>query len=388
MNRELNRVASGLEPSGIRRFFDIVTTMENAISLGVGEPDFDTPWHIREEGIYSLEKGRTYYTSNAGIIELREAICDYQKRRFDLSYDAENECIVTVGGSEGIDIALRAILNPGDEVLVPEPSFVCYKPCVALAGGQPVTIDLLSENAFKLTPEQVLEKVTDKTKAIILSFPNNPTGAVMTAEELEPIAKIAIEKDLIVISDEIYAELSYGQKHVSIVSFEGMKERTILVSGFSKAYAMTGWRVGYVLAPAYMTEVMKKIHQYAIMCTPITSQYAALEAARHGDQDIEEMARAYDARRHFMVEHFNKMGLTCFEPKGAFYIFPSIQITGMTSETFATQLLMEEEVAVVPGTAFGESGEGFVRCSYAYSIDQLKVAVKRIAKFVERHRKN
>ncbi len=387
MNRELNRVASSIPPSGIRKFFDIVTTMEDAISLGVGEPDFDTPWHIREEGIYSLEKGKTFYTSNAGLFELRDEICKYQKRRFGLDYDYLTESIVTVGGSEGIDVTLRAICNPGDEVLVPEPSFVCYKPCVAFTGATPVPIPLQAKNDFRLTREEVEAYLTPKTKAILISFPSNPTGAFMSKEDLQPIADVAIEHDLLVISDEIYAELTYEGVHTSIAELPGMRERTIVVSGFSKAYAMTGWRVGYVLAPEYIMDVMKKIHQYAIMCSPTTSQYAALEAAKNGDKDIEEMKAAYNQRRRFMVDSFNKMGLTCFEPKGAFYIFPSIQSTGLTSEEFATELLMAEKVAVVPGTAFGDSGEGFIRCSYAYGIDELKIAVERIGRFLE-NRKN
>lgn len=388
MNRELNRIASSLPPSGIRKFFDIVTTMKDAISLGVGEPDFDTPWHIREEGIYSLEKGKTFYTSNAGLIELRQAICDYLNRRFELIYDGENECIVTIGGSEGIDLALRAITNPGDEILIPEPSFVCYKPIVALANGTAIPIPLQVKNEFRLTREEMEQYITDKTKAILISFPTNPTGAIMTKEDLQPIADLAIEKDLIVISDEIYAELTYEGKHVSIASLDGMRERTIIVSGFSKAYAMTGWRIGYAIAPKQFLDVMKIIHQYAIMCSPTMSQYAALEAAKHGDKDIEDMREAYNQRRRLMVENLNRIGLTCFEPKGAFYVFPSIQSTGLTSEEFATQLLMKHKVAVVPGTAFGESGEGFVRCSYATSIDELKIALERIELFVQDINKN
>ncbi len=382
MNRELNRTAVNIPPSGIRKFFDIVTTMKDAISLGVGEPDFDTPWHIREEGIYSLERGRTFYTSNAGLVELRQEICNYLRRRFELDYHHDTEIVVTVGGSEGVDVALRTILNPGDEVLVPEPSFVCYKPCVSLSGGIPVPIALKVENEFRLTREEVETHLTDKTKAIILSFPNNPTGAVMSREDLQAIADVAIEHDLIVISDEIYAELTYSDQHVSIATLEGMRERTIIVSGFSKAYAMTGWRIGYVVAPAQFIDVLKIIHQYAIMCSPTTSQYAALEAAKNGDKDIDEMKVAYDQRRRLMVEYFNNMGLECFEPQGAFYVFPSIQSTGLTSEEFATQLLKSKKVAVVPGTAFGDSGEGFIRCSYAYSVEELKVALERIEEFV------
>lgn len=382
MNRELSRIASSLPPSGIRKFFDIVTTMKDAISLGVGEPDFDTPWHIREEGIYSLEKGKTFYTSNAGLAELRKAICDYLDRKFDLKYDGETECIVTIGGSEGIDLALRAITNPGDEVLIPEPSFVCYKPIVALAGGIAVPIPLQVKNEFRITREEIEAHLTEKTKAILISFPTNPTGAIMTKEDLQPIADLAIEKDLIVISDEIYAELTYEGKHISIASLDGMRERTIIVSGFSKAYAMTGWRIGYTIAPTIFSNVMKIIHQYAIMCSPTMSQYAALEAAKNGDKDIDEMREAYNQRRRFMVSNLNRIGLDCFEPKGAFYVFPSIQSTGLTSEEFATQLLMKHKVAVVPGTAFGESGEGFVRCSYATSIEELKIALERIEAFV------
>ncbi len=387
MNRELNRTAVAIPPSGIRKFFDIVTTMKDAISLGVGEPDFDTPWHIREEGIYSLERGRTFYTSNAGLIELRQEICNYLERRFNLVYDYEKEIVVTVGGSEGVDVALRTILNPGDEVLVPEPSFVCYKPCVALSGGVPIPIALKVENEFRLTREEIEEHLTEKTKAIILSFPNNPTGATMRREDLQAIADIAIERDLIVISDEIYAELTYNEEHVSIATLDGMRERTLIVSGFSKAYAMTGWRLGYVVAPPQFIDVLRIIHQYVIMCSPTTSQYAAVEAAKNGDKDIEEMKVAYNQRRHLMVDYFNRMGLECFEPQGAFYVFPSIKSTGLTSEEFATQLLHAKKVAVVPGTAFGDSGEGFIRCSYAYSIDELKIALERIEEFVLELRK-
>lgn len=383
MHRELNKAAMNIPPSGIRKFFDIVTTMKDAISLGVGEPDFDTPWHIREEGIYSLEKGRTFYTSNAGLFELREEICNYLDRRFEMKYNHLDECIVTVGGSEGIDLVLRAITNPGDEILIPEPSFVCYKPCTAFAGGVPVPIDLKAENEFRITKEQIEEKITPKTKAIILSYPSNPTGGIMEREHLEEIIEVIIKNDIIVISDEIYAELTYGAKHISIATLPGMRERTIVVSGFSKAYAMTGWRIGYAVAPPMFIDVMKKIHQYAIMCSPTTSQYAALEAAKNGDEDIEDMKKEYNKRRHFMVDAFRKMGLDCFEPKGAFYVFPSIQKTGMSSDEFATKLLEEQKVAVVPGTAFGEQGEGFIRCSYAYSIDELKEAVTRIEKFVK-----
>lgn len=382
--KSISNVAKNIPPSGIRKFFDIVVTMKDAISLGVGEPDFDTPWHIREEGIYSLEKGRTFYTSNAGLIELREEICNYQKRRFGLKYNGEDECIVTIGGSEGVDLTLRGLLNPGDEVLIPEPSFVCYKPCVALAGGVPVPVALTEENEFKVTTEILEKHVTDKTKVLLISFPNNPTGATMTKEELLPIAEFAKKHDLYVISDEIYAELTYGEeKHCSISSLPDMKERTIIVSGFSKAYAMTGWRIGYILAPNELIKVFKIIHQYAIMCSPTTSQYAAIEAAKYGDNDIEEMYEAYDSRRRYLVKEFNEIGLKCFEPKGAFYVFPSIKSTGLTSEEFATELLKAKKVAVVPGNAFGDSGEGYIRCSYAYSIDELKLAISRIKEFVE-----
>jgi aminotransferase len=381
---KLSQIATNIPPSGIRRFFDLVTEMDDVISLGVGEPDFDTPWHIREEGIYSLEKGKTFYTANAGMKSLREEISHYLKRKFDLSYDPISEILVTVGGSEGIDLALRAMLNKGDEVLVPEPSFVSYKPCAALAGGVPVSIPLKAENDFRLTAEEIEQYVTDKTKVIIIPFPNNPTGAIMEKEDLEAIVKVILKYDLFVISDEIYAELTYGKKHVSIASIEGMKERTIVINGYSKAYAMTGWRMGYATGPKEIIRPMTIIHQYAIMCTPTTSQYAAIEASKNGDADIEDMKRDYNGRRHVMLEGFANMGLDCFEPLGAFYTFPSIQKTGLTSEEFATRLLHEQRVAVVPGTAFGDSGEGFVRCSYAYSIEDLKMALERIERFVEK----
>lgn len=384
MKDKLSKTASSLPPSGIRKFFDIVTEMKDAISLGVGEPDFDTPWSIREEGIYSLEKGKTFYTSNSGLLELREAICAYQKRRLGLEYDYKEECLVTVGGSEGIDLALRAIINPGDDILIAEPCFVSYQPIVTLAGGNPISIPLQAKNEFRLTPEEIEEKVTPNTKAIMISFPTNPTGAVMRKEHLEAIAEVILKHDLIVISDEIYAELTYGGDHVSIASLPNMRERTIIINGFSKAYAMTGWRMGYVLAPKDVLDVMTIIHQYAIMCTPTTSQYAALEAANNCDDDVDMMKRAYNQRRRLMVEGFRNMGLECFEPEGAFYAFPSIKKTGLTSEEFATQLLYDQEVAVVPGTAFGECGEGFIRCSYAYSVDELKLALERIGIFVEK----
>lgn len=384
MEYNLSTIANGLPPSGIRKFFDIVTEMEDAISLGVGEPDFDTPWHIREEGIYSLEKGRTFYTSNSGMLDLRIEISKYLKRKFDLAYDPKSEMVVTVGGSEGIDIALRTLLNPGDEVLIPEPCFVSYKPCVLLAGGIAVPIALQAKNQFRLMPEEIEAHITDKTKAILMAFPSNPTGAIMEKQDLEKIAEVIKKYNLIVISDEIYAELSYKEKHISIATLPGMWERTIVINGFSKAYAMTGWRIGYAVGPKEIIAPMTIVHQYAIMCTPTTSQYAALEAAKNGDSDIEEMKDAYNQRRRLMVDGFRKMGLDCFEPFGAFYVFPSIQKTGLTSEEFAKQLLFDQKVAVVPGTAFGECGEGFIRCSYAYSIDNLKIALDRINEFVQK----
>mgnify|MGYP000991735264 CR=1 FL=1 len=387
MNEQLlSNTTKDIPPSGIRKFFDIVSEMKDAISLGVGEPDFDTPWHIREEGIYSLEKGKTVYTSNAGLIELRKEIANYLYRRFRLDYDPLKEILVTVGGSEGIDLAFRALLNPGDEVLVPEPSFVSYKPCTVMAGGVPVTIPLKAENEFKLTRAELEAHITPKTKLLVLSFPNNPTGAKMTKRDLEDLTDLIIKHDLFVISDEIYAELTYGEEeHVSIASLPDMKERTLVLNGFSKAYAMTGWRMGYAAGPAPLIALMTKIHQYAIMCAPTISQYAAIQAAKNGDEDVQRMKVAYDQRRRVMVKGFRDMGLDCFEPLGAFYVFPSIQKTGMTSEEFATQLLYQQKVAVVPGTAFGDSGEGFIRCSYAYSVDAIKVALERIESFVKKH---
>ena len=373
-----------IPPSGIRKFFDIVSEMSDAISLGVGEPDFDTPWHIREEGIYSLEKGRTFYTSNAGLRPLKVEICEYLKRRCDVLYDPDHGVLVTVGGSEAIDIGLRAMLNPGDEVLIPQPSYVSYMPCVVLADGVPVVIELEEKDQFKLTPEKLLEKITDKTKILVLPFPNNPTGAIMEKEELEEIAKIVIEKDLFVISDEIYSELTYSQRHHTIAAFPGMKERTILINGFSKAYAMTGWRLGYACAPANILEQMLKIHQYAIMCAPTTSQYAAISAMKNGDGDVAMMRESYNQRRRYLLHAFKEMNIDCFEPLGAFYTFPNISRFGMSSEEFATTLLKEEKVAVVPGTAFGDCGEGFVRISYAYSLESLKEALGRIERFVRR----
>ena len=375
-----------IKPSGIRKFFDIVSEMKDAISLGVGEPDFDTPWHIRDEGIYSLEKGRTFYTSNAGLKELKVEICNYMKRKQNIEYNYKDEVIVTVGGSEAIDIALRAMLNPGEEVIIPQPCYVSYEPCTILAGGVPVIIDLKAENEFRLTAEELEAAITDKTKCLILAFPNNPTGAIMTKEDLEKIAKVIIEKDIIVISDEIYAELTYGREHVSIASLPGMQERTILINGFSKAYAMTGWRLGYACGPANIIGQMTKIHQFAIMCAPTTSQYAAVEALKNGDEDVKEMREAYNQRRRYLVNAFREMGLECFEPFGAFYVFPCIKEFGMTSDEFATRFLEEEKVAAVPGTAFGNSGEGFLRISYAYSLDNLKIAMERFKRFVEKLR--
>ena len=376
-----------IQPSGIRKFFDIVSEMKDAISLGVGEPDFDTPWHIREEGIYSLEKGRTFYTSNAGLKDLKIEICNYLYRKNDLQYNPDDETIVTIGGSEAIDISLRAMLDPGDEVLIPQPSYVSYLPCVTLAGGKPVIIELKEENEFKLTKEELLSSITEKTKILILPFPNNPTGAIMEKEDLLEIAKIVEEKDLYVISDEIYSELTYGKKHVSIAEFPGMKERTILINGFSKSYAMTGWRLGYAVGPKEIIEQMIKIHQYAIMCAPTTSQYAAIEALKNGDSDVEMMREAYDQRRRYLIHAIRQMGIDCFEPFGAFYIFPCIKSLGMSSDEFATALLKEEKVAVVPGTAFGSCGEGFLRISYAYSIENLKIAIERMDRFVTKHKK-
>ena len=386
MRNPLSDKIVSIPPSGIRKFFDIVSEMPDAISLGVGEPDFDTPWHIREEGIYSLEKGRTFYTSNSGLKELREEIVRYLERRIHVSYDPLREVLITVGGSEGIDAAFRAMLNPGDEVLIPQPSYVSYEPCAVLADGVPVIIELKEENEFRLTKEELLAAITDKTKILVLPFPNNPTGAIMEKEDLEAIAEVCIEKDIFVLSDEIYSELSYKGDHVSIASLPGMRERTILINGFSKAYAMTGWRLGYACGPADIIAQMTKIHQYAIMCAPTTSQYAAVEALRNGDEDVAMMRESYDQRRPFLMNAFQEMGLSCFEPYGAFYTFPSIKEFGMSSDEFATRFLEEEKVAVVPGTAFGACGEGFLRISYAYSLEQLKEALGRLSHFVARLR--
>ena len=382
MRNPLSDKIVSIEPSGIRKFFDIVNEMKDAISLGVGEPDFDTPWHIREEGIYSLERGRTFYTSNAGLKELKEEIAAYLDRRFDLPYDPGHEIVVTIGGSEAIDAAFRAMLNPGDEVLLPQPSYVSYEPCIVLADGVPVPIALREEDGFKLTKELLLGAITDKTKILVMPFPNNPTGAIMTKEDLEEIVDVIIEKDLFVISDEIYSELTYGSNHVSIASFPGMKERTIVINGFSKSYAMTGWRLGYACGPRVIMDQILKIHQYAIMCAPTTSQYAAVSALKKGDADVERMRTAYNQRRNYLMRRFDKMGLQCFEPFGAFYVFPSIKEFGLTSEEFATRLLQQEKVAVVPGTAFGTSGEGYVRISYAYSIEDLEEALERVEHFI------
>lgn len=387
MRDPLNKKITKIQPSGIRKFFDIVNEMKDAISLGVGEPDFDTPWHIREEGIYSLEKGRTFYTSNAGLKDLRVEICCYLNRKYNLCYHPDSEVLVTIGGSEAIDVALRCMIDDGDEVLVPQPSYVSYVPCVTMANGDPVIIPLKQENNFKLTKQELLNSITEKTKILVMPFPNNPTGAIMTREELLEIVDVIIEHDLFVISDEIYSELTYGVRHTSIAELPGMKERTIVINGFSKSHAMTGWRLGYAVGPSNIIRQMTKLHQFAIMCAPTTSQYAAVEALKNGDSDVEMMRDAYDKRRRFLIHKLNEMGLTCFEPYGAFYVFPCIKSLGMTSEEFANKLLMEEKVAVVPGTAFGDSGEGYLRISYAYSIEALKEALGRMERFVNKYRK-
>lgn len=375
-----------MSPSGIRKYFDMINEMRDVISLGVGEPDFVTPWNIREAGIYSLEKGHTHYSSNAGFIELREEISAYLSRKYDLKYDPNNQIIVTVGGSEGIDIALRALVGPGDEVIIPEPSFVAYKGCTTFTGATPVVINLRDEDNFKLTPELLEKAITPKTKVVIIPFPNNPTGAIMTREDLKPIVDVLKDKDLIVISDEIYAELTYEGKHVSIASFPEIKDKTIVINGFSKAYAMTGWRMGYVCGHPVLIDAMKKIHQYAIMCSPTTAQYAAIEALRNSDKDVEEMVKEYNRRRRVMVDGFRKMGLECFEAKGAFYLFPCIKSTGLTSDEFCEKLLMEEKVLAVPGNAFGDCGEGFIRTCYASSMDNILEALKRIERFLNKIR--
>ena len=387
MRNPLSDKVVEIEPSGIRKFFDIVSEMKDAISLGVGEPDFDTPWHIRDEGIYTLERGKTFYTSNAGLMELRQEITNYLKRRVHVEYDPKSEVLITVGGSEGIDLAFRAMINPGDEVLIPQPSYVSYEPCAILADAVPVIINLKAENEFRLTKEELLAHITPKTKILVLPFPNNPTGAIMEKKDLEEIAEVIIEHDLFVLSDEIYAELSYKEEHVSIASLAGMKERTILINGFSKAYAMTGWRLGYACGPKVIMEQMVKIHQFAIMCAPTNSQYAAVEALKNGDEDVAQMRESYNQRRRYLMHRFKEMGLECFEPYGAFYVFPCIKEFGMTSDEFATKLLEKEKVAVVPGTAFGDCGEGFLRISYAYSLDNLKIALERIERFITDLRK-
>lgn len=386
MRDPLSKKVTGLAPSGIRKFFDLVSEMPEAISLGVGEPDFDTPWRIREEGIYALEQGKTFYTSNAGLKELKEEIGRYLRRKINVDYDPASEIVVTVGGSEGIDIALRAMLDPGDEVLIPQPSYVSYLPCTVLADGKPIVIPLKQENEFKLTAEELEEFITPRTKILVLPYPNNPTGAIMTKEDLEPVAKVVKEHDLFVLSDEIYSELTYGTAHASIASLPGMKERTLVINGFSKGFAMTGWRLGYICGPRAIAEQMVKIHQYAIMCAPTNSQYAAVEALKNCESEVERMRVAYNQRRRYLVHEFRRMKLDCFEPFGAFYIFPNIKEFGMSSEAFATRFLEEEKVAVVPGSALGECGEGFLRVSYAYSLEDLKEAIGRMGDFVGRLR--
>ncbi len=386
MRNPLNPSVVEIKPSGIRKFFDIVQEMKGAISLGVGEPDFATPWHIREEGIYALEKARTHYTSNAGIVELRNEINTYLTRRYGVSYDPKHEILVTVGGSEAIDLAIRAMVCPGEEVIIPQPCYVSYEPCVILTQGVPVTIPLQEKNEFRLTAQELRDAITEKTKLLVLPFPNNPTGAIMTKEDLEAIAEVCIEKDIFVVSDEIYSELTYGAKHVSVASIPGMRERTILINGFSKGHAMTGWRLGYACGPGEIIQQMTKIHQFAIMCAPTTSQYAAVDALKNGDEDVAMMRDAYDKRRRYVLHELRDMGLTCFEPYGAFYVFPCIKEFGMSSEDFATKLLQEEKVAIVPGTAFGDSGEGFLRISYAYSLENLKEALGRLRRFVTKLR--
>lgn len=379
----LNESIINVKPSGIRKFFSIAEEMDNVISLGVGEPDFKTPWHIRDTAIEYLNQGKTRYTANAGLIELRHEIADFYKRKYNVEYDGKSEVLVTVGGSEGIDMAIRTIISPGDEVLVIEPSFVCYSPLVSMAGGKVVTVTTKSENKFKLTPEELESAITSKTKLLVFPYPNNPTGGIMRREDIEKITDIIIKNNIFVLSDEIYSELTYGnEKHCSIASIEGMKERTIVINGFSKTYSMTGWRLGYALAPAPIIEQMTKLHQFAIMSAPTNSQYAAIEALRNGDKDIEKMREDYDMRRKFTVNAFRKIGLDCFEPEGAFYVFPCIKSTGLTSDEFAEKLIMSKRVAVVPGTAFGECGEGFIRVSYCYSIENIKKAIDRIEEFI------
>ena len=388
MRNPLSDQVVALKPSGIRKFFDIVSEMKDAISLGVGEPDFDTPWHIRDEGIYALERGRTFYTSNAGLKELRQEVCSYIKRKQGIEYAWDKEVVITVGGSGAIDIGLRAMINPGDEVIIPQPSYVSYEPCAILAGAKPVILNLKAENEFRLTARELEKAITEKTKVLILPFPNNPTGAIMEREDLEAIAEVIIKHDIFVMSDEIYSELTYKDRHVSIASLPGMQERTILINGFSKAYAMTGWRLGYACGPEAIIAQMTKIHQFAIMCAPTTSQYAAVEALKNGDADVEEMKLSYNQRRRFLLNAFREMGLECFEPFGAFYVFPCIKEFGMTSDEFANAFLEAEKVAAVPGTAFGDSGEGFLRISYAYSLDTLREAMTRLNRFVTKLRES
>lgn len=384
MRNPVAKKVTQIEPSGIRKFFDIVSEMQDAISLGVGEPDFDTPWSVREEGIYSLERGRTFYTANAGLKELRIEIGNYISRKYDLHYDAVHEIMVTVGGSEAIDLALRAMVDPGDEVLIPQPSYVSYLPCAVMADAKPVIINLKEENEFKLTRKELEESITDKTKILVLPFPNNPTGGIMTREELEELVPVIIEHDLYVISDEIYAELTYKGKHVSIASLPGMHDRTVTINGFSKAFAMTGWRLGYAIAPKVIMDQMVKLHQFAIMCAPTNSQFAAVEALKNCDDEVAKMVEAYDQRRRFLIDALRGMGLECFEPFGAFYVFPSIKKFGLSSDEFANRLLREEKLAVVPGTAFGDCGEGFLRISYAYSLTDLKKGLERLQRFINK----
>ncbi|MDD6381081.1 MAG: aminotransferase class I/II-fold pyridoxal phosphate-dependent enzyme [Lachnospiraceae bacterium] len=384
MKSPVSKQIQEIKPSGIRKFFDIVNTMDDAISLGVGEPDFDTPWRVRDEAIYSLEQGRTFYTSNAGLMELKVAVAEYLDRKYDLHYDPKTEMMMTVGGSEAIDIGLRAMLDPGDEVIIPEPSYVSYLPCTVLAGGVPVIINLKESDEFRLTAQELENAITDRTKVLILPYPNNPTGAIMEKEDLEAIAEVIRRHDIYVMTDEIYSELTYQMDHVSIASLPGMKERTVYINGFSKAFAMTGWRLGYACAPEVILKQMLKIHQFAIMCAPTTSQYAGIEAVRHCDREVEDMKMQYNERRVYVLRRLRDMGLSCFEPYGAFYVFPSIRSTGMTSDEFATSLLKTERVAVVPGTAFGDCGEGFIRISYAYSMENLKIALDRIEKFLKK----
>ena len=388
MREFLSDKVQNIKPSGIRKFFDIVSEMKDAISLGVGEPDFETPWHIRDEGIYAFEKGRTFYTSNSGLLPLRQEISNYIKRTQTVTYNPQNEILVTVGGSEAIDIGLRALLNDGDEVIIPQPSYVSYAPCSYLAGGKNVFINLKAGNEFRLTPQELENAITDKTKVLILPYPNNPTGAIMERKNLEEVAQVIKKHDIFVISDEIYSELTYKGTHVSIVSLDGMKERTLLINGFSKSYAMTGWRLGYCCGPDWLIKQMTKIHQYAIMCAPTISQYAAVEALKNGDDDVKMMRESYNQRRRFLMDAFKKMRLECFEPYGAFYVFPCIKEFGMTSEEFATKFLQEEKVAAVPGTAFGDSGEGYLRISYAYSLEKLKIAMERLERFVNKLRQS